>query len=259
MRLVSYMSPGIPATVFELVGDAIGADVHFETETSGPPPGQDPFRDGTYDLGWICSTSFVDLALRREHPSIQLAGVGWVPDDPDVHGRPVYFGDVVVQADASAASLRELRGRRIGCNDRISLSGHLALRFAIDELGAAPDDFADLVFTGGHHASLDGVLSGALDACVVDSVVRVGRSRRDPAVAALRVVARLGPWPVQPLVARADLDETMIAGVRTAILQLTACPRVRAALDASALVGFVPTGPAHYEPVARAFARHLAT
>lgn len=259
MRLVSYMSPGIPAALFEVIGAAIGAEVHFETATSGPPPGQDPFRDGVYDLGWICSTSFVDLALRQDRPSVRLAGIGWVPDDPDVDGRPVYFGDVVVRADAPVTSLHDLGGRRIGCNDAISLSGHLALRFALEAVGARLDDFAELVFTGGHHASIDGVLSGALDACVVDSVVRIGRSRRDPAVAALRVVARLGPWPVQPLVARADLDEQLVARIRATILQATDRAEIGAELAASALVGFVATDPTHYELVAAAFARHRDT
>ncbi|MFP5488789.1 MAG: phosphate/phosphite/phosphonate ABC transporter substrate-binding protein, partial [Acidimicrobiia bacterium] len=211
MRLVTYMSPGFPATLFEVVGEAIGAEVHFETETSGPPPGDDPFRDGRYDLGWICSTSFVDLALRSERPSVRLAGVGWVPDDPDAAGRPVYFGDLVVRADSPARSLADLRGCRIGCNDAISLSGHLALRFAIDELGEQPVGFAELVFTGGHHASLDALVAGELDACVVDSVVRTGRSCSDPAVAGLRILERLGPWPVRPLVARADLGDEIVS------------------------------------------------
>ena len=44
---------------------------------------------------------------------------------------------------------------------------------------------------------------------LVDSVVRTSRARHDPAVAALRIVERLGPWPVQPLVARADLDRAL--------------------------------------------------
>lgn len=259
MRLISYMSPGFPTTLFEIIGDAIGAEVHFETCTSGPPAGQDPFRDGSFDLGWICSTSFVDLARRHDRPSVQLAGVAWVPDDPDVLGRPLYFGDLVVRAGASFGSLADLHGRRIGCNDVISLSGHLSLRFAIEALGERPDDFADLVFTGGHHASLDAVLSGELDACVVDSVVRISRSRHDDAVADLRVIERLGPWPVQPLVARADLDTCLVAEVRNAILQLDARPDIRPHLEASALTGFVTTDSDHYEAVGEAFGRHLRT
>ena len=255
MRLVSYLSPGFPASLFELVGREIGAAVHFETATSGPPPGEDPFRDGTFDLGWICSTSFVDLALRADPPSVRLAGIAWVPDDPGADGRPVYFGDVVVRADSPARALADLAGTRIAGNDVVSLSGHYALRIAIEEMGLGSAGFADLVFTGGHHDSLDALLAGTVDACVVDSVVRIGRSRADAAVAGLRVIERLGPWPVQPLVARHDLDPATIARVRQALLDANDRPVVRAALATAALTRFVPVDAEHYAPVRDALSR----
>lgn len=254
MRMISYMSPGFPEALFEAVGAAVGATVNFDGRTSGPAPGTDPFRDGTYDLGWVCSTSFVDLSLRSEAPSVQLAGIGWVPSDPDAAGRPVYFGDLVVRPDHPARSLADLRGRRIGCNDVVSLSGHYALRHAITGSGDDPDTFADLVFTGGHHTSLDALVAGDLDAAVVDSVVRTGRARRDPDVVALRVVDRLGPWPVQPLVARADLDRAIVADVQAAILALNDDPTVRTILADAALDRFVATTPDHYASVHAAFA-----
>ncbi|MEZ5245431.1 MAG: PhnD/SsuA/transferrin family substrate-binding protein [Acidimicrobiales bacterium] len=255
MRFVSYMSPGFPESLFELLANRMGAEVHFETETSGPPAEVDPFRDGTFDLGWICSTSFVDLALRAEAPSVQLAGVAWVPDDPDSGGRPVYFGDLVVAADSDADSLAELAGRRIACNDVVSLSGHYALRIAIDELGYDSSDFAELVFTGGHHNSLDALVAGEVDACVVDSVVRIGRSRHDTAVADLRLVDRLGPWPVQPLVARHDLSPELVAEVRRALLDANDDPEVVDALRAAALTHLVPVDHTHYAPVREALER----
>ena len=254
MRMISYMSPGFPETLFEAVGGAVGATVEFDRRTSGPSPGDDPFRDGTYDLGWVCSTSFVDLSLRRRTPSVQLVGVGWVPTDPDAAGRPVYFGDLVVGPDHRAVSLAELRGASIGCNDVVSLSGHHALRHAIAASGDDPDTFADLTFTGGHHASLDALVAGELDAVVVDSVVRTGRARRDERVASLRVIDRLGPWPVQPLVARADLAATLVAEMQAAVLALNRDPVVRAILADAALDRFVATRPDHYAPVHAAFA-----
>lgn len=259
VRLVTYMSPGFPPALFETIGRAIGADVDFEVETSGPPPGVDPFRDGPYDLGWICSTSYVDLALRRPVPSVVLAGVGWVPDDPDVAGRPLYFGDLVVDAASPVRSLADLRGRRIGCNDAISLSGHLSLRFALDDIGESPDEFGRLVFTGGHHDSLDRLLAGDLDACVVDSIVRTSRARHDDAVASLRLVQRLGPWPVQPLVARAGLDPRQVAEIRDVVLALADDPAVADLLTESGLTGFAATDDDHYRPVHEAFRRHLHT
>lgn len=229
MRLVSYLSPGFPETLFEFLAARIGAEVHFETATSGPPAGEDPFRDGTFDLGWICSTSFVDLALRAAPPSIRLVGIAWVPDDPDALGRPVYFGDIVVRADSPASSLSDLAGGRIACNDVVSLSGH--------------------------HRSLDALIAGSVDACVVDSVVRIGRARGDEAVAGLRVIQRLGPWPVQPLAARHDLDPTAVVRVGQALLEANEPPAVRDALAAAALTRFVTVADDHYAPVRDALDR----
>ncbi len=255
VRFVSYMSPGFPESLFELLADRMGAELHFERDTSGPPADVDPFRDGTFDFGWICSTSFVDLALRDRDPSVRLAGVAWVPDDPDVDGRPVYFGDLVVTADSDVHSLDDLAGRSIGCNDIVSLSGHYALRIAIEELGHDSDSFADLVFTGGHHNSLDALLAGDVDACVVDSVVRIGRARHDAAVDRLRVVDRLGPWPVQPLVARHDLDPALVETVRRRLLAANDDPELVGALGDAALTRLVPVDHTHYTPVRDALRR----
>ncbi len=255
MRLLSYLSPGFPPSLFELFGQILGADVTFDETLSGPAPGVDPFRDGTTDFGWICSTSYVDLSTRGPEPTIQLAGVAWVPDDPDADGRPVYFGDVVTRSDSGIESFGDLEGRRIGCNDQVSLSGHHALRFAMGDRGLDEETFAELVFTGGHHASLDLVVAGEIDAAVTDSVVRTARARIDQPVADLRIIERLGPWPVQPLVARSTLDSDQIDSVRRLILEAANRPDVKAELEAAALSHLVEVGPDHYEAVRQAMGR----
>ena len=252
MRFVSYMTPGFPPSLFGAIAARLDADLFLETDASGPAPGTDPFADGRFDLGWICSTSYVDLALRSVRPSIRLAGVAWVPDDPDVDGRPVYFGDVVVRPHSPATTLLGLAGQQIGCNDPVSLSGHHALRFELERLGENPDTFADLVFTGGHHRSLDLLLAGEIDAAVVDSVVRIGRGRHDGGVAGLDVVDRLGPWPVQPLVAAATLPEEQRLAVSEALLHPATHAALGPELAASALTSLVAVDESHYDPVVRA-------
>ncbi len=248
------MTPGFPEDLFRLIAGAIDAELHLETELSGPALPDDPFADGRYDLGWVCSTSFVDLALSADPPSVELVGVAWVPDDPDVGGRPEYFGDVVVPEGSPIAGVGDLAGLRVGCNDIVSLSGHHALRLAVQELGEDPGSFADLVFTGGHHASLDAVIAGELDAAVVDSVVRMGRSRHDNAVADLKVVERLGPWPVQPLVARRGLPSAVIDRVRSTLLAANDDESIRRALHAAALERIVTIDESHYRGVHDALA-----
>lgn len=249
MQFVTYMTPGFPAPMFRVMADAMGAELHMEQDRSGPTPDDDPFAAGHYDLGWVCSTSYVGLSLDAVQPSVQLAGVAWVPDDPDNGGRPVYFGDVVVRPDIDITSFADLAGARVGCNDPVSLSGHYALRWAIADHGFAPETFADLRFTGGHHRSLDMLIAGELDAAVVDSVVRLGRQAHDPAVADLRVIDRLGPWPTQPLVARTGLSTVALDTARSGLLAAAEGGELRDLLQASALRRLVEVGSDHYDPV----------
>lgn len=255
MRLISYMSPGFPRSLFETVGRLLDAEVSFDETRSGPVPGDDPFADGSVDAGWICSTSYVGLALSSPAPSVQLVGVAWVPDDVDAADRPVYFGDLVVPEGSPIRSFADLEGSRIGCNDPVSLSGHHALRFAMIDRGLDPETFATLDFTGGHQRSLDLVLSGHLDAAVVDSVVRTTRSRIDPAIASLRMVERLGPWPVQPLVMRADASPAQVETMRTTLLGAADDPALRREMDRAGLRRLIEVGPDHYESVAAAMAQ----
>lgn len=243
------MVPGFPESLFEQIATTVDAELLMDETRSGPAPGHDPFADGTADLGWICSTSFVDLATRRSEPSVKLVGIAWVPNDPGSNGKPQYFGDIVVPADSPIQSFDDLAGQALGCNDEVSLSGHYAFRIAAYEAGENPDTFAELCFTGGHNTSLDQLVAGKLDAAVVDSVVRTSRAAAEPDVAALRVVRRLGPWPVQPLVARADLGDDVIAAVRDALLASNDDPVMQAELAATALSHYVTVGDDHYLPI----------
>lgn len=236
-------------SLFERIAETLDADLVLDQARSGPAPDHDPFASGEADLGWICSTSFVDLATRTDSPSVRLAGVAWVPTDPGSAGEPQYFGDVVVPADSPIRSFADLVGRTVGCNDEVSLSGHYAYRIAAQRSGADPDTFADLCFTGGHHRSLDRVVAGELDAAVVDSVVRTSRCRTDAEVASLRVVERLGPWPVQPLVASADLADDHVSLLRDVLLAANDDPVMQAELAAASLARFVPVDDDHYRPI----------
>lgn len=254
MKLISYMSPGFPRSLFSTIGDVIDAEVTFDETRSGPAPGTDPFRDGSFDLGWICSTSFASIAANGIDPSVVLVGVAWVPDDPGSAGRPLYFGDVVTRRDSGIHSFDQLSGRTIGCNDDVSLSGYYSLDFALEDRGL-PHDFVNRVLTGGHHTSLDKVISGEIDAAVVDSVVLRTRARSSAEVSELSLIERLGPWPVQPLVARSSLNPQVIATVREKILTAANGATLAAELRRAGLAALVEVGVDHYQPVREAMER----
>lgn len=253
LRLLSYMVGGFPLSLFERIADVMDVELDYDESRSGPGPDDQPFADSRADFGWICSTSYVDLALRAPEPTVRLAGVGWVPLDEASTDRPVYFGDVVVTDDSPVQNLGDLRDATIGCNDEVSLSGHHSLRFALQRQGFDPTTFAELRFTGGHHNSLDALVDAQLDAAVVDSVVRTTRARTDDRVANLRIVERLGPWPVQPLVASVRLSSEAVSQARAALLASNDDPGMQSELHAAGLARFVPVDDNHYAPVRRAF------
>ncbi len=241
------MTPGFRVSLFDAIASALGADLTLESGASGPLPGTDPFADRSFDLGWVCSTSFVDLSLRSVRPSVQLVGVGWAPLDPDSNGRPQYFGDLVVAEGVEARHLEDLAGLRIGCNDPVSLSGYQSLRFEIARQNLDPERF-QLTFTGGHRTSLEWLAEGKLDAAVIDSVVYSTSELKDR----FTRIQRMGPWPTQPLIARSDLAPELVASVRSQLLESNADPKMQRELRLAGLDRFVATDDSHYEPVAAA-------
>ena len=62
LRLITYLSPSIPAALYELIARdlgeqcGVGADLVFEERISGPLAGDDdPFASGDADVGFVCA------------------------------------------------------------------------------------------------------------------------------------------------------------------------------------------------------------
>jgi ABC-type phosphate/phosphonate transport system substrate-binding protein len=243
LRCRTWLSPGLPIELFETVVASL-APVGFapeltaETATSGPPPGAgDPFASGEVDLGFICTPSYRALAAARP-PSVALAGGAPVFDDPRNEGRPVYFSELVVADRCQATSLRELAGCRFGYNDLASQSGYRSLLDRLAALGLSERHVGALVLTGGHRASLDALRDGAIDAAAIDSNTLLGLGGPPPGT---RVIETWGPYPVQPVVVAATLDEGTVAAIRSALLALPA-----AVLAPFGVTRFAPVAPSDY-------------
>ena len=65
LRLITYLSPSIPAALYELIARDLAeqcggaTDLSFEESISGPLEGdEDPFASGAADVGFVCSPSF---------------------------------------------------------------------------------------------------------------------------------------------------------------------------------------------------------
>lgn len=239
VRFRSWLVPGIDLSVFEYsarrMETALGRPVELDvvSDRSGPEDGDQDFGPGAVDFGWMCSTAFV------RQTDVDLVGVAWVPDDRDSHGEPRYFSDLIVPHESPVTHVAALRGRRVACNDEASLSGFYALRFALEDVGLVMGRDVEAVLTGGHLRSLEEISAGTVDAAAVDSVTRCTH----PGVG--RVIARLGPFPTQPLVAGVHVSQDDQRLVRDFFLS-DLDDEGRRVLESAGLVGFAAVSESDY-------------
>ena len=256
LRLRTYLAPSIPEHLFTTLADLLAAELDrpvaltIEERVSGPGPDEvEPFTSGAVDVAFMCATSWAWLAALPD-PPVRLVGAAWVPTDPRACGRPVYFADVLVRDDgpSSLADLTDLVGRRVAYNDEVSLSGLHGLRLAMEANDVAVEAL-DLRRSGSHLASLRMLARGEVDAASVDSTVW-WRLREAEGAAGLRLLAALGPHPIQPVACRADLPHEVADAVRDVLLQAHQDPAAASALAAAGLRHFVGVTPADYAGLA---------
>jgi phosphonate transport system substrate-binding protein len=255
----------VPRSLFAYLagylGESLGVatELQIETRHSGPPRGlPDPFSTGELDLGFFCAPPYIWLQERPD-PPVELVPFGLVFEDSRGAGRPVYFSDIVVRMDDPARSFADLVDVRWGYNDRESLSGYYSVLQTAADHGAGPDFLGRLHDMGSHLASLRALRRGAIDAAAIDSTVLALRWRRDRTLAtALRVVAGLGPWPIQPIVMRRSLPVRLKAALTSAIGALAEAPERRRALRRWLVSGVAPMTDADFDVERAALSRAQA-
>jgi phosphonate transport system substrate-binding protein len=255
LRLITYLAPGLPMEFFQIIADALGPDTVLSADprASGPIAGEiDPFSDGRADIGFMCAPAFLAMQRGVTNPPVQLLGLAPVFDDPRAGGKPLYHADVVVRADDRAQMFQDLRGRRVGYNDAISLSGRLALLIHLAQMGEDLSFFSETVGTGSHDASLIALHQGLIDTATIDATtLRLRRRANDPLATGVRVIEGLGPHPIQPIVMRSDLPADAVAHVRAALRSLSDSVVGGTALASFGCIGFAPVTNASYQELDR--------
>jgi phosphonate transport system substrate-binding protein len=117
-------------------------------------------------------------------------------------------------------------------------------------LGETRGYFGRTVASGSHQASIQRVLEGQADASGIDSVVLETEIKRRPGLErALRVVERIGPCPIPPVVVSTRVAAGLKASLRDAFLGMAEDPEGRPILEDGLLARFVPVRDADYDPI----------
>jgi phosphonate transport system substrate-binding protein len=261
LRLLTYLSPGLPLALFGVVADHLrrcaelrgrGIALASEERVSGPgrssvDRSEDPFSCGEADVGFLCAPTYLGLR-ERKHPPAELLGVAPVFADERTRGKPVYFCDMIVHRTSSAKSFRDLKGGVWAYNDPCSLSGRGGLAAKLRSHETVGAFFGRTIRSGSHPASVRLVADGGADAASIDSnVLRILIEQTPGMRDEVRVLESWGPYPIQPVVVRTDLDSSLKRTLRQSLLKTEADPHTRLELEAFGLKRFVAVGEEDYD------------
>ena len=154
-------------------------------------------------------------------------------------GQRTYAGVILVRADGTITTPRDLAGKRVAFVDPRSTTGYLLAARSLAEAGVNIQP----VFVGSHAAAIDAVRSGRVDAAATFEAAQ------DPD---LRVLARTGEVPNEPVVFRAGVPIAVRQRIVGALTSMAGTEAGRGILGRVAgITGFIPAADADYADVGR--------
>ena len=211
-------------------------------------------RVNKLDIAFLTSASYV-LAKNEANVRVALKS--------ERKGSPYYYAAIITRADSGIKSLEDLRGKTFAFGDPLSTSANVFPRKMFHERGIDPvRDFKQILYSGGHDATVLAVLNGKVDAGATyanspDSQdtawMRYLKNPED--IKKIRAIAFSEPIPADNLVINGNLDERIAKKVEETFLELSRDPKGQKMLrDLYQIDGFVPATDKDYDSVRRAFA-----
>ncbi|CAN5483514.1 hypothetical protein BH10PSE18_BH10PSE18_30230 [soil metagenome] len=205
-------------------------------------------------LAMMCGLPFSQRAVK---PTLIAAPV---PSPARYGGRPVYFSDIVVRADAPFQSLQDTFGGTVGYTLADSMSGGVAWRAHLAPLRAArggqrlyAQAVGDLIHARG---VIQALVDGRIDVGPLDSYYHDLLRHNDPAFAAkVRTIAQTDPRPIPPFIATAAIDPAALAGLRAALRAAVRATELRAETERLLLADFAVPEAGDYDVLAEIAAR----
>ncbi len=165
---------------------------------------------------------------RREPRPILIAAP--VPSPARYGGKPTYFTDIAVRADAPVACLEDTFGGVIGYTMPDSMSGYVALRshlLAYRKASRGPLYRQALGGFPNARSVIEALACGRIDVGPLDSYYHDLLKAADPAFAAqVKTIASTAAAPIPPLVATAAIGSADLARLRSALRDAGAAPEL---------------------------------
>ena len=140
--------------------------------------------------------------------------------------QPSYKSIIIASKDSGINSLEDLKGHTYAFVDPGSTSGYMVPAAAFAKAGITPEkDFKQVMYSGGHDATIVAVGSGKVDAgSVADRIYERGCAKGLADCNKLKVVWTSPPIPNDPLLYRKTLPEDLKKKIRDAFFSVKNLP-----------------------------------
>jgi phosphonate transport system substrate-binding protein len=211
-------------------------------------------RTGKLDIAFLTPASYV-LAKNEANVRVALKS--------ERKGSPFYYAAIITRADSGIKSLEDLRGKVFAFGDPVSTSANVFPRKMLHQKGIDPvRDFKQILYSGGHDATVLAVLNRKVDAGATYANSTDGfdtawvRYLKNPDdVKKIRAIAYSEPIPADNLVFGGNLDDRLSKQIEEVFIELSRDPQGKKMLrDLYQIDGFVPATDKDYDSVREAFA-----
>jgi phosphonate transport system substrate-binding protein len=211
-------------------------------------------RVGKLDIAFLTPASYV-LAKGEANVRVALKS--------ERKGSPFYYAAIITRYDSGIKSLEDLRGKVFAFGDPLSTSANVFPRKMFHDKGIDPvRDFKQILYSGGHDATVLAVLNRKVDAGATYANSTDGtdtawaRYLKNPEdVKKIRAIAYSEAIPADNLVFSGNLEEGLGKRIEETFIELSRDPQGTKMLrDLYQIDGFVPATDKDYDSVREAFA-----
>jgi phosphonate transport system substrate-binding protein len=210
-------------------------------------------RVNKLDVAFLTPASYV-LAKNEANVKVVLKS--------ERKGIASYYAAIITRTGSGIQRLEDLRGKTFAFGDALSTTGNIFPRKMFKERGIDPvRDFKQILYSGGHDATVLAVLNGKVDAGATyanspdgDDTAWMRYLKNPEDVNKIRAIAFSEPIPADNLVINGNLDEAVAKKVEEIFLQLSGDPKGKQMMrDLYQIDGFVPATDRDYDSVRQAF------
>ncbi len=184
--------------------------------------------------------------------AIQKLGIVPLARPVELNGKSSYAGYIFVRKDSGIANVAAMRGKRFAFVEKATSAGYIFPLAYLHAHGVKDVNafLGETYFAGSHDASVYAVLQGKASIGAAKDTVYDWVRSKDPRVAEeLVVLAKSGEFPSNGLGVRKDMDDSLKAKLKSALLQLPDSPQGREVLATLRATRFIETKVEDYQPV----------